>query len=316
MDPPYPLRPVLTATTAWRSVALALGVVAAGCTSDAAPAVTPDQREAVVDAIAPSLPDADAVLRFERAEVERERFVAACMATEEHLYFPSVGQDEAAADIDLRSREWAEEFGLGISTIVDLGVGSIDANPNFEYYSSLSDEGRAGYDAALGDCRATALAASDDPAVAVLLEQFEPQIAAVLEQVESDPRLIEADAAWAECMAEAGHDFVNREAMTADIVARLDLVLGAPAGLTEDLTAAEFDSLSDDELTELLSSGPEPDDEALLTLQDEERDLAVAAYTCGDGTEQFERRDRVTAEYIDAFIAENADEIADAIASG
>jgi hypothetical protein len=173
--------------------------------------------------------DADEA-RFSREEEARERLIAACMRKKGFPYSPSpavVADDSLTAD-----QAWE----------------LVENDPNNRFASSLSRLERVRYHLALagmpdannpgsrpvGGCIAAAHQAIPGVYAAfnALREPFEQMQA----RIASDARVVMAEARWATCMRELGHDFST----PTELKASLD------AALTKPRSAAELDALERD----------------------------------------------------------------------
>jgi hypothetical protein len=178
------------------------------------------------DAQAQQAADADTRARLLRSE----ELVAACMREQGFDYTPQdlyaqVTGDGTGPDAAWGTREFAEQYGYGVST--DPWGTAEDApdapDPDADARAAMSDAERAAYDEALhgpgqddpdaaydwstGGCTGAAQHEIDtterqDPGEHAALEE---EITRALEAVWSDPRIARVDAAWATCMADAGY---------------------------------------------------------------------------------------------------------------
>lgn len=152
-----------------------------------------------------------------------------------------------------------------------------------------------------------------------LWEDLGPEFEALYERVQADPRIVEFNEEWASCMSSAGFDFESREAMHEtifeDFDQRLQAIIGPEGGYvdpfegwTEEEMEAFFEEHTDDEIDAFFRDAEreamsQVDQEALAELQQEEIDLAVADFECGQGFEEVYTE--VSAEYEAEFIAQN-----------
>lgn len=152
-----------------------------------------------------------------------------------------------------------------------------------------------------------------------LWEEINPQMEAMYERIQADARIVELDAQWVACMAEAGFEFENRQNMYDtvfdDFQMRLDAILGPHggygdpfAGWTEEEINAFFEEKTEDEVNAFFEAAQEEsfanvDQEALAALQQEEIEVAVADYECGKN--HIETYEEVARDYESEFIAAN-----------
>jgi hypothetical protein len=181
-------------------------------------------------------PDSDADADEQQAEYDRrqrevERLVAECMREEGFDYLPrdDGGMVVAGGGTDLAwgSAEFAEQYGYGISTDPwgwdDRDDGESPGDPNQEYLDAMSEAERSAYDEALwgppveidedeyaydwtrSGCYGAAQHEVWDDDRDGEFAGLEEEMSRLWEQVVSDPRVRELEAAWASCMADAGH---------------------------------------------------------------------------------------------------------------
>ena len=148
-----------------------------------------------------------------------------------------------------------------------------------------------------------------------------PQMEELNQRVEADPRFREAEEAWAGCMAERGFPFDSQEAMfeqvNEEFSRRLEEIVGAEdavfdplAGMSEEEIQAFGEERSGEEIADFFDQARQEamagvDREALEALQQEERDIAVASFECGE--ELNDTVMEVFREYEGDFVRENRD---------
>lgn len=141
----------------------------------------------------------------------------------------------------------------------------------------------------------------------------------VRERIEADPRIVELDVEWAECMAQRGHGYRDRDtsfdAAFDYFRERFREVLKPSGGFVDpfkgmstDEIDAFVDGLSPEELDDFYAQADRRrqnavDQEALAALQAEERALAVDFAECSDGMHQ--RTIEIYREYEAQIVAEN-----------
>jgi hypothetical protein len=179
----------------------------------------------------------------------------------------------------LTTEEYAATFGYGISTQPEL-AGTITpasigmGEQNMQIFNSLGEADQIAYNRTLfgentdatfavtleaedfsetGGCTRTAIDQVFSPEE-LSASYYNPGDALI----EQDPRVIEAIAAWSDCMREAGFDYNSPEEIEPDMEERLDAILDG----------ADFDTLS---------AAAQAD---LTELQGEERAIAVADLEC------------------------------------
>ena len=155
--------------------------------------------------------------------------------------------------------------------------------------------------------------------------ELEPMFTELQERVESDPRVVEASREWTTCMADRGYDFQTVEELwdrgLEEIRTRHNELIGRSdpfAGWTEEEVEIFWETSSPEAIDDFYEqhesqTRQDVDQEALAALQQEERDLAVANYECGE--KQREIAQEVTQELESKFISENRDTLERARAS-
>lgn len=148
-------------------------------------------------------------------------------------------------------------------------------------------------------------------------QELEPMLTELQERVESDPRVVEASKGWTTCMADRGYDFQTVEELWGrgfeDIRTRYTELAGRPdpfEGWTEEDVEIFWETNSPEAIDDFFAQREsearrDVDQEALTALQQEERDLAIANYECGE--EQREITQQVTRELESQFISDNRD---------
>jgi hypothetical protein len=152
-----------------------------------------------------------------------------------------------------------------------------------------------------------------------LWEEIQPAMDAMYQQVEADPRVVEANEAWAACMADAGYEVATRndmwDSVYSDFQARFDAIVGPNGGYvdpfdgwTEDEINAFFEEKTQEEIDAFFEEAESTrrtdiDDEALAALQQEEIDMAVADWECA--ADMNDLYTEVSAEYEADFVAAN-----------
>lgn len=221
-----------------------------------------------------------------------EELVAQCMADQgfEYLVPDVAGQQSAMSSDsgeDWNTKEWVTKNGYGMSGVEEEPGADDDvwADPNSEYYDSLSESSRVAWDTALWGTweppeglteeeqmewtppveeqgcygMAQSQTSGDDVWNDPEFEAISDAIGEVYEDVAKSPEIVEADAAWSECMADAGYPDLKKQ----------------PDAMT---------SISDsyNALWEEVGEDPEaePDPDAMAELRTVEMATALADFTC------------------------------------
>ncbi|MEM9609120.1 MAG: hypothetical protein AAGA99_16980 [Actinomycetota bacterium] len=222
------------------------------------------------------------------------------------------------SDVEPGTREWAETYGYGWLTFFEeeqagfaVGEAETFTDPNEEYLQSLSDGERDAYyralygdepdfDPSLSDEELDELFSTfvptgcDAEARAEVfgdgffggggseeMEEFWALSEELYQRIEGDPRVAEASGEWSACMADAGHDFSTQEDIFLALDERSQEFWESQTWPGEDLTEAEYEQLSPEELDAIFSQPPEYDQELLDELQAYEIDVAVSDFDCG-----------------------------------
>jgi len=134
------------------------------------------------------------------------------------------------------------------------------------------------------------------------------------QQIESDPRVVEANASWAACMFDVGYGYTDADDARADIQRRYDdLVRNDTGGGFPDAPAEEA---GDDDGGVIIVGGPifSPETQAKVDdLAVEEREVAVASWTCEQPIEDV--LDDVRIEYELRFVEQYGDAVRSATGS-
>lgn len=241
---------------------------------------------------------------------------------------------------DWGSEEWTQQYGYGITTDPwadeEPVSGDEDAewlDPNAEYYESMSDSEREAYDIALngeqteigegewveddegyyddsdynwedGGCWGKANhevyqdenSMWEDPAFTEMMEAYE----GVYEKVQTDPRMADINAEWAQCMADAGLTGLAApdDTYTA-IVDEYDLIMRKVEDEI-DLDGIDWDNVPDDydPWQEYMEGA------GLVELREREIAMAVADLACQEESNVESRRLSIQFEYEEEFLAE------------
>ena len=258
--------------------------------------------------------------RFHAEEMRIQEKIALCMNEAGFTYVPYVGV-QVAPDLglpaDLTPLERARLVGYGEITTFRLGpVTLTDPSPNTALRDALSPQGQREYDAALGlrpavvdystadsnpspdgdpvPCINEDLFADlsdgdplgDDP----IWNDFIADEVALSGRIEADQRIIDLDARWSECIAEAGYPDLDSP------------------GYARSLAIQPF---SEWRQGALLPDGSVPrDDPELDRLETFEVSIAVADFTCQETLSYADSRNAITWAYEQQFVDAHADDIA------
>ncbi len=138
---------------------------------------------------------------------QRENARAVCMRSEgfDYVAAPAESILVLGPDLNASSREFAEQYGFGFSTL-DIDSQRAQRNPNDSMYTSLGSTEQQSWDQALKRCDAE-VRASD---VEVRLAQIAKTIHEIGAAVQSDPDYVDAVRAWRDCLVSKGFSFDAR----------------------------------------------------------------------------------------------------------
>lgn len=248
---------------------------------------------------------------FEQEEYARERgFGITTWFGEEGIF---VAGDE----------EWVDPNG---EIIASLSESEMDAYQEVLYGEiSFGDPGPSGEVESIGDlwgggCNGKAYEEVYGAMTAVFTE-LGPQLEELNQRVEADPRFREAEEIWAGCMADRGFPYDTQETMFEqvneefsrrldEIVGNVDAYFDPFTGMSEEEVQQFWEERSHEEIEDFFDQARQEamagiDQEALAALQQEERDIAVASFECGE--ELNETVMEVFREYEGDFVRENRD---------
>jgi len=191
--------------------------------------------------------------------------------------------------------------------------------------SSFGEPGGSGEVEAVGDllgtgCNGKAYEEVYGVMTAVFTE-LGPQLEELNQRVEADPRFREAEEIWAGCMADRGFPYDTQETMfekvneefsqrLEEIVGNVDAYFDPFAEMSEEEVQQFWEERSEEEIADFFDRTRQEamagiDQEALEALQQEERDIAVASFECGE--ELNDTVMEVFREYEGDFVKENRD---------
>jgi len=265
-----------------------------------------------------------------------EEIVAECMAEQGFEYIPidhsaQAGFSVSSEDLDVEwgSREFAEEYGYGITNdpFAELHESAPPpeeefVDPNAEYIEAMSEAEAEAYFKALhgnpevpddpeaeyeynweeNGCHGRANyevyeARMEDPA----LTSLEDEMSALWEQTRQDPRVTEATTAWIDCMGDAGYT-------------GLATVDDAQMQISDKSNAVYEEAYGDGSMEEMPS---EEDiaaieaqiEEKLATIREEEIAMAVADFECREEADYDDTLQEVSFELEQEFVDTHKEEL-------
>jgi hypothetical protein len=224
-------------------------------------------------------------IRERQARVEG--VIRECMKAQgfEYVQRDPLEQERALTGKAMSEEEFIKQFGEGISTLFDRGLGREQTNPNDRIRNSLSEADRLAYDRALGgdNPNATFADAVDSGDFSELggctKEASEAEfgggavVTALIGKLDElddgigqDQRMLKAQEAWSACMAKKGHRYEEPGDVEDDLTARFQAIVGKDIqpGATTAPQALSYDRA------------------ALAALQQEELRIGVADLACED----------------------------------
>lgn len=271
--------------------------------------------------------------QFRQQEQQAQENVQTCMAEQGFEYVPYVQSGQNIFADAETPEEYAELYGFGISFDLlnqpSFEEGEVPPevadDPNFAIREELSPEEQVAYDQALygaepdidfetmtdeeideyfqnwdpGGCYNDAydeLFGGQDSAAMAFYEEFGQDMEDLYQRAQSDPRIVELEQEWSNCMADAGYDFTDEQDANIYILRRLEEV-GAISELEIDPNGGYGYG----------SEGPlEPGTDtyrAVEQIQEEEIEVALASTACRGDVETIYQD--VYIEYEQEFIEEN-----------
>lgn len=150
-------------------------------------------------------------------------------------------------------------------------------------------------------------------------EEMSTELEDMYTRMQADPRITEANTEWVSCMSDRGHEYESLEKMYEsvyeDFQKRFEAIVGPNggyvdplAGMSEAEIEALFADMTDEEINAFYQQAQEEtesdiDQEALTALQQEEKELAVAAAECSVDLNELYME--LSKEYEAQFIADN-----------
>lgn len=258
-----------------------------------------------------------------KEQIEVENLVAECMAAEGFEYTPQDyssmnGTMVSSEDFeDQNTKEWVTKNGYGMSMHLDMTEEPTDGetqeewvDPNADYVASLSEsEMTAFYEALYGvqpemteeemetyeyswedsGCQGSASheisGDADDIFTDPKFEDLMESMSELYTAGENDPRMVELNGKWSDCMADAGYSFAtSMDAMNSVSEAQNELY-NVEGEMTEEYTG--------------------PSDEAIAEFRELELSTALADFTCKESVDMIKVSQEVTFELEEAFVKDN-----------
>jgi hypothetical protein len=170
-----------------------------------------------------------------------------CMQEQGFEYIPvdPLVQERALTGKAMTEEEFIKQFGEGVSTLFDRGLGREQTDPNERIRKSLSAADRTAYDrvlggenpgvtfaeavdsgdfSELGGCTKAASEAEfgGGPVVTALIEKLDE----LDEGIGQDQRMVRAEEKWSACMAGKGYEFAEPGDVEDDLTKRFQAIVG------------------------------------------------------------------------------------------
>lgn len=280
-----------------------------------------------------------------------EELVASCMADEGFDYTPRPVDNGsfAVVDDDWGSEEWTQQYGYGITTQYGMEIPEEEAeqwsDPNEAYLEAMSDSERIAYEEAMwgppmeideadwdeeGDmssdydwesagCYGAAQhevyesgfeedqAMWEDPA----LEEFFEAYDRAYQEAERDPRIVELNGEWSQCMEDEGFSGLTDTSSAWDLIQDESDRIYTEAEELIDWESIDWENLPD---------GTDPHQETmeelgLAELREREIKVAVADYSCQQELNLESEQLKVIFEYEETFVEDHQSEIEQLVAT-
>ncbi|CAN5562763.1 hypothetical protein BH24ACT5_BH24ACT5_07110 [soil metagenome] len=239
---------------------------AAGSTPTVESPYTDEELEFQLDMMLGLMPDDEVQAYYAEDERERQERIQACMNEAGFDYnLEERGGIGFDGDLGLSSLEYAEQWGFGVYTMLDPEINPYDqddayaGSSNDEITDALSSAQQTSWFTMFDRCQNDSF---DEPIG--MNADFQQVVADFGSMIENDPRSVEAEATWRDCMVEAGHPFPNQQAMYEE-------------AFNSDLQFQFVASSAWEESS--------PDHAAYLEAVQHEIDIAVASVPCSEALE-------------------------------
>jgi hypothetical protein len=208
-----------------------------------------DAPVTLADLVGRSASTEEVAAQVRQAEQERQELVGDCLADQgfEYVVHVAAGQvvNVFGLPTDLPEDEFRRQYGYGIATGFEAALdhppgapSDVVEDPNAAIVATMSEAERAAYEQALygtpgpngepGGCEGEAMLATDR--AARLIEELDDELDDLEARIGADARLVDAEQAWVDCMADAGYPFADEAAIHEEILRRLNPVNDAAVG--------------------------------------------------------------------------------------
>ncbi|WP_432533925.1 hypothetical protein [Kineococcus arenarius] len=267
------------------------------------------------------LSEAEQQAKFEEQNKRTEELVAQCMSEQGFEYEPNTGNSSVSfasdSEWDPDSRDWVSQYGYGMVESPGMEEAEQEpveenADPNADYVASLTESEQIAYSEALsgptpseeemaamedgsyewdwtkGGCYGEAQheTMGEDPLQSEEFEGLQEELTAFYEGQPSWPGMAEVDAAWSECMSQAGHSGFAAQA-------------DAQNSIIEELNG----------VWETMDPEGEVDQAALDAIGAKEVEVALADLDCREQTDYRSKVEDITFEQEQQFVDDHKAEL-------
>ena len=219
--------------------AVACGVLVAGCGAEEKEPAEPVEFEETL-----GFSGAGIIERQSRVEGE----IQACMKAQGFEYIPvdPLVQERALTGRALTEEEFIKQFGDGVSTLFDRGLGREQANPNDRIRNALPEADRVAYDRALGGDNpgatfaeavdsgdftdlggCTKKASEAEFGGSAVVTALIGKLDELDEAIGQDQRMVKAAEKWSACLAEEGFRYAEPDDIEDDLTKRFQAIVGS-----------------------------------------------------------------------------------------
>ena len=192
-------------------------------------------------------------IKERQTRVEGE--IQACMKSQGFEYIPvdPLVQERALTGRALTEEEFIKQYGDGVSTLFDRGLGGKQTDPNDRIRNALPEADRAAYDRALGGDNpgatfaeavdsgdftelggCTKQASEAEFGGAAVVTALIAKLDELDERIVQDQRMVRAAEKWSACLAKEGFRYAEPDDIEDDLTERFQAIVGrdVPPGAT------------------------------------------------------------------------------------
>jgi hypothetical protein len=209
----------------------------------------------------------------------RNEVMVSCMADAGFTYQPVEPPKTAPQSLGLSDEEFAERYGFGLSTLIDLPSGQAPPDPNRETRNGLSQAARSAFDRTLRGCtdRATRELGPPPGVLQLPIGATSASLRDALDRARSDARVVAAQRNYERCLAARGFSGTSGEQLREQIEKQVAPLRQAYQARRSELSGKEQD-VSRLRVEDALDAGQLA---ALRQVQQFELKAAAAERACG-----------------------------------